>query len=95
MRALLRCLLGVGVDCSAEWSEQLLIGFFQEVYIMQQCSFDRNIVQFYGAIFFLSPLDWTDQPSITCKPALPVDCSVLLLADGFVGYILLFIVPYC
>ena len=21
----------------------------QEVYIMQQCSFDRNIVQFYGA----------------------------------------------
>jgi len=22
----------------------------QEVYIMQQCSFDRNIVQFYGAL---------------------------------------------
>ncbi len=30
-------------------NEAELINFQREVYIMQQCSFDRNIVQFYGA----------------------------------------------
>ena len=30
-------------------NEAELVNFQREVYIMQQCSFDRNIVQFYGA----------------------------------------------
>jgi hypothetical protein len=30
-------------------NETELSNFQREVYIMQQCSFDRNIVQFYGA----------------------------------------------
>ena len=29
-------------------NETELSNFQREVYIMQQCSFDRNIVQFYG-----------------------------------------------
>ena len=31
-------------------NETELSNFQREVFIMQQCSFDRNIVQFYGAL---------------------------------------------
>ena len=35
-------------------NETELSNFQREVYIMQQCSFDRNIVQFYGEAFALA-----------------------------------------
>lgn len=35
------------IRASVLWTKLLCLSA-QEVYIMQQCSFDRNIVQFYG-----------------------------------------------